>query len=75
MLKSGITAVTTRRSKKFNTPIGSFNFAHTPPLYFYAEVSRIEDHEAIFFIAEPFFLHEIMEEFAIYDLSVYSSYA
>jgi predicted transcriptional regulator of viral defense system len=48
-----ITASTTRRSKKFNTPIGYFNFIHTPSLYFYDEVTRIESGESIFFMAEP----------------------
>lgn len=47
------TSVTSQRSKNFNTSIGDFSFAHTPTLYFYDEVNRIESEDAIFLIAEP----------------------
>lgn len=46
------TSVAIRRSKEFRTPIGYFNFSHTPTQYFYNEVSRIESG-SVFFIAEP----------------------
>ena len=47
------TSVTTRRRKVFETPIGCYSYAHTPPKLFYFGVRRIEQKEAIFFIAEP----------------------
>ena len=45
--------MTTRRSKTFETPFGYFSYAHTPPDSFYLEVSRIEQSQAIFLLAEP----------------------
>ena len=48
-----ITSVTTKRSKKFQTPIGAFEYIHLPSTGFYTDVALIQEGSYRFFMANP----------------------
>ena len=48
-----VTCVTSRSSKKFDTPLGFFSFEHVPAKKFYMGVNRIETATGAIFMADP----------------------
>lgn len=48
-----LTSVTTRRSKRFDTPVGVFLYRHTPRPAFHLGMNRVEQGEVAFLIAGP----------------------
>ncbi len=49
----GITSVTIKRAREFNTPLGLFTYLHLPQENFYVEVDSIRNDEQYFFMAKP----------------------
>ena len=48
-----VTSVTTKRPKRFDTPIGSFVYRQSPPRAFHIGMDRVEEHDVAFLIARP----------------------
>lgn len=48
-----ITSCTGKRAKKFETPLGHFNYMHLPEENLFTEVELIKENEYQFFIAKP----------------------
>ncbi len=48
-----VTSVTTKRPKKFSTPIGAFLYRNSPMDAFYLGMDRVEDGDVAFLIATP----------------------
>ena len=48
-----VTSATTRRSRAFHTPVGSFLYRQVPPGYFHLGMDRVEEGDLAYLIAVP----------------------